>query len=311
MVLNTEEKYKAKIASMRDFTYKWNAEGYTDPSKPILKISKSSLGSFNWCPQKYVYNYIQRLPQDQTEAMRKGTVLHNYREDFFNDFDVKKAETMNNSEIIDYATGLMPVDEYYDISLTVAAFEAQRFIEAKSEGKIDEYLPIVNEGIFDCEVTIPIGPYKGGAWNNNEEWQLSRPYTVRLQGIIDRIFIEDGKLIPFEYKTGGWKDYKRTSMRQEMAFYQLMIENCDEEVLAKHGLNRDMEVSHWGWYYPAANHITVEPVKKRSMSSVMTNIAKLIYSYEREQFDAKFYYKTCSFCSYFGICEAANTDTWL
>ena len=59
-------------------------------------------------------------------------------------------------------------------------------------------------------------------------------------------------------------------MRQEMAFYQLMIENCTE-ILAKNGLNKDMEVSHWGWYYPAANHITVEPVKKRSMTSVMNN----------------------------------------
>ena len=36
----------------------------------------------------------------------------------------------------------MPVDEYYDVSLTVAAFEAQRFIEARSEDKIQEYLPI-------------------------------------------------------------------------------------------------------------------------------------------------------------------------
>lgn len=301
--METNDKYKARIASMRDFTYKWNAEGYTDPSKPILKISKSSLGTFNWCPQKYVFSYIQRLPQDQTEAMRKGTILHNHREDFFNDFDVKKAETMNNSEINEYVTSLMPVDEYYDISLTVAAFEAQRFIEAKSEDKVDEYLPIVNEGLFDCEVTIPK--------NVNKKFPLQRDYVVRLQGIIDRIFIEDGKLIPFEYKTGGWKDWKTTSMRQEMAFYQLMIENCDEEVLAEHGLNKDMAVSHWGWYYPAANHITVEAVKKRSMTSVMNNIAKLIHSYEREQFDAKFYYKTCSHCSFFGICEAANTDTWL
>ena len=47
---------------------------------------------------------------------------------------------------------------------------------------------------------------------------LKQDYVVRLQGIIDCIFIEDGKLIPFEYKTGGWKDYKTTSMRQEMAF---------------------------------------------------------------------------------------------
>lgn len=303
--MNTEEKYNARIKSMKEFTYDWKPENYDDPSKPILKISKSSIvGSFGWCPQKYVFSYIQRLPQDQTEAMRKGTILHNSREDFFNEFDVKKAESMNNSEVLEYCTSLMPVDEYFDISLTVAAFEAQRFIEARSEDRVDEYLPVINECKFDCEITVPM--------NGSKKYPLQRDYVVRLQGIIDRVFIENGKLIPFEYKTGGWKEGKESSMRQEMAFYQLMIENSPDEVLEKHGLNSDMEVSHWGWYYPAANHITVEPVKKRSMTALMDNIAKLIQSYENNEFAAKFWRQTCSqYCSYYGICPAAQEDAWL
>ena len=308
--MNDEEKYEAKIKSMREYTYDFIPENYDDPSKPILKISKSSLGSYNWCPKKYEFSYIQRLPQDQTEAMRKGTVLHNHREKFFDDFDIKKAETMSNTEVIEYCNSLMPIDEYFDISLTVAAFEAQRFIEAQSEGKVEEYLPIVNEGLFDCEVTISAGPYKGGAWNDYEEYSLQRDYTIHLQGIIDRVFIENNGLIPFEYKTGPWKDYKKTSMRQEMAFYQLMIENCSEEVLTKLGLSKDMPVTHWGWYYPASNYVYVEEIKSRTMTSVKNNIAKLIYSYEQDNFTPKFYYKTCSFCSFFGICDAAQTDTW-
>jgi CRISPR/Cas system-associated exonuclease Cas4 (RecB family) len=303
MVLNKEEAYEATINQMRDFTYQWEPENYNDPSKPILKISKSSLGSFNWCPKKYDFSYIQRLPQDQTEAMRKGTILHNHRENFFDVFDIKKAEKMNNTEILEYCTSLMPVDEYYDVSLTVAAFEAQRFIEAIAEDKIDEFLPVINEKKFDCEITISKDTHK--------DFTLRRDYRVRLQGIIDRVFIENGKLIPFEYKTGGWKDYKKTSMRQEMAFYQLMIENCEPEVLEMFGLTPDMTVSHWGWYYPVSNHVFVEEVKKRSLTSVMNNIAKLIYAYEQKTFDPKFYYKTCAHCSYFGICDGAQQDSWL
>jgi hypothetical protein len=305
MVLNTDEKYEARIKSMRDFTYDWKPENADDPSKPILKISKSSLvGSFGWCNKKYEFAYIQRLPTDQTEAMRKGTILHNYREDFFNEFDIKKAEAMNNSEVLEYCTSLMPIDEYYDLSLTVAAFEAQRFIEARSEDRVEEYLPVINERKFDCEITVPK--------NVSKKYPLKRDYVVRLQGIIDRVFIENGKLIPFEYKTGGWKDSKFSSMRQEMAFYQLMIENAPEEVLEKHGLTKDMEVSHWGWYYPVANHITVEPVKKRSMTALWDNIAKLIYTYEQGHFPAQFYMPTCSqYCSYYGICETAQNDSWL
>ena len=88
--MNKQEKYEARLNSMKEFTYDWEPDNYDDPSKPILKISKSSIvGSFCWCPKKYEFSYIQRLPQDQSEAMRKGTVLHNSREDFFNEFDIK------------------------------------------------------------------------------------------------------------------------------------------------------------------------------------------------------------------------------
>ena len=302
--MNTNEKYKARIDSMQEFTYDWKPENYDDPSKPILKITKSSLGTYNWCPKKYEFSYIERKPQDQTEAMRKGTILHNSREAFFNEFDLKKAENMNNSEVLEYCTSLMPIDDYFDISLTVASFEAQRYIEARAEKKISEYLPIVNEGKFDAEITIPA--------NINPKCPLSRDYKIHIQGIIDRIFIENNGLIPFEYKTGGWKDSKASSMRQEMAFYQLLIENSPPEVLAENGLTPEMKVTHWGWYYPAANYVFAEEKKKRSMTSVMNKIAKLIHAYEQEKFEEKFFYKTCGqWCSYFGICPAAQEDTWL
>lgn len=301
--MNDDEKYNAVISSMKEFTYNWKPENYDDPSKPILKITKSSLGSFDWCPKKYEFSYRQRLPQDQTEAMLKGTVLHNHREDFFNIFDIKKAEKMNNSEVLEYCTSLMPVDDYYDISLTVASLEAQRFIEARTENKIDEYLPVCNEGKFDAEITIPA--------NINPKFPLSRDYVIHIQGIIDRIFKENGGLVPFEYKTGGWKDWKKTSMRKEMAFYELLLINAPDEVMIKNGLDPNDKVTHWGWYYPAANYIYAEPRKTRSMTSVMNNIAKLIHHYEKDMFPAKYYYKTCAHCSFFGICDEAQDDSWV
>ena len=297
------DRYKTRIESMQEFTYDWKPENYDDPSKPILKITKSSLGTFNWCPKKYEFNYVQRLPQDQTEAMRKGTVLHNSREDFFNKFDLKKAEHMTNDEVLDYCTSLFPIDDYFDISLTVASFEAQRYIEARTDDKIHEFLPIVNEGMFDAEVTIPA--------DTNPKFLLSRDYVIHIQGIIDRIFIENGNLIPFEFKTGPWKDWHTTSMRKEMSFYELLIHNSPEEVLIENGLTSEHRVSHWGWYYPASNYAFVEERKTRSVTSMMHSIAKLIHTYEQGLFPTKFFYKTCAHCSFFGICDAAQDDTWV
>ena len=84
-----------------------------------------------------------------------------------------------------------------------------------------------------------------------------------------------------------------------------------DEVMIKNGLDPNDKVSHWGWYYPASNYIYAEERKKRSMTSVMNNIAKLIHHYERNTFPTKFFYKTCAHCSYFGICDAAQEDSWV
>ena len=135
---------------MRDFTYQWLPEDYDDLSQPILKITKSSFGSFQWCPKKYYYSYYERLPQDTTEAMIKGTVVHNVREDFFNEFDVKKAEHMSFDELVQYNLGLHPIDDYGEIYQNIATFEANRFIEAREMETLDDYLPVVNEEMLDA-----------------------------------------------------------------------------------------------------------------------------------------------------------------
>jgi len=42
------------------------------------------------------------------------------------------------------------------------------------------------------------------------------------------------------------------------------------------------------------------------------NIAKLIYTYEQGEFPTSFWRQTCSeYCSYYGICPAAQEDAWL
>jgi hypothetical protein len=295
--------YENEIKQMEEYTYQWNADNYDNEDEPILKITKSSMMSHLWCPKKYEFGYIQRLPQDQSEAMRKGTIMHNAREDFFNDFDIAKAENMAHDELVDYCVGLFPIDDYFDEYITIAAFEANRFSEAKAEDKLTEFLPACNEGLLDCEIIIDA--------NTDPKYPLRRDYKVHLQGIIDRVFREGDGYIPMEFKTGKWSDGKMSSMRKEMAFYKLMIDNSSEAVLRQAGLEPNLDVTHWSWYYPISNFIHVEKVKKTSMTSVLKSIARLIHAYERKLFPAKFFYKTCAHCSYFGICEAAQEDTWL
>ena len=197
---------------MKEYTYQWNANWADDPEKPVLKITKSSLGTYNWCPKKYEYNYIQRLPQDQTEVMIKGSIIHNSREDFFKKFDVEMAKEKTPDELLMYCTTLHPIDEYHDMYEVMAAFETQRFLDAKEQDTLDTFLPVGNEVVLDAEIVVPR--------NVSKKYPLQRDYTVHLQGIIDRVFQEGSFYMPMELKTGGWKDSKRTDMRKEMAYYK-------------------------------------------------------------------------------------------
>ena len=288
---------------MREFTYKWYPDKYDDEDEPILKITKSSFGTFNWCPKKYEFSYPLRLPQATTEAMIKGTAVHDSREDFFNAFDINKAENMSYDELVTYNMGLHPIDDYTEMYRTISIFEAERFIEAREEDKLYDYLPVINEVMMDAEITIPHAI--------NPKCILERDYKVHLQGIIDRMFIQDGNYIPLELKTGPWKDYKLTMMRKELAFYKILVENAPQETILEAGLDPNIPITNWGWYYPQSNYLQVEKVKKQSINAVYNGIAKLIKAYELQQFDAKYYYNTCQHCSFMSICPAAQEGEWL
>lgn len=285
-----------------EYTYQWEPENYGEEDAPILKISKSSLGSYQWCPKRYEFQYKEKLPIETTEVMIKGTIIHNARESFFNAFDIKKAEGLSHSELVNYCMSLHPIDDYTEMYEAMSIFEANRFMEAVSENTTDEFLPVINEIMLDAKITI--------RKDENPKFELSQDYTVHLQGIIDRMFQEGEKYIPMEFKTGGWKDWKKTMMRKEMAFYKILFEHTPDEELINMGLNPDIPISHWGWYYPAANYIYLEEVKKSSITAVKKGIAEMIHSYETGIFPTKYFAKTCSNCSFFGICDAANTESW-
>jgi len=287
---------------MSEYTYQWQPENYGQEGEPILKISKSSLGSYQWCPKRYEFQYVEKRPIETTEVMIKGSIIHNAREAFFNAFDVKKAENLSHEELVNYCMSLHPIDDYTEMYEAMSIFEANRFLESKDEGTTDDFVPVVNEIMLDARIEIDR--------NENPKYELSQNYTVHLQGIIDRMFKEGDRYIPMELKTGSWKDWKKTMMRKEMAFYKILFENTPNAELEEMGIDPNLPISHWGWYYPAANYIYVEDAKKSSMTAVRKGIAEMIHSYETGIFPTKYFAKTCSNCSFFGICDAANTESW-
>jgi CRISPR/Cas system-associated exonuclease Cas4 (RecB family) len=283
------EWVKPPVKDDDEYTYQWESSWVNNPDKPLLKITKSSLGAFKWCKKQYEFSYIDRRPVEVTEPMIKGTFIHDSVEDFYNSVDIKKAENMSMVEVKDYFTGLFPISDYMDLSDSIVLFQTQRFLDAKENNNLEEFLPAGNEMLFNARLLITN--------NLHNKYPLINNHIVHIQGIIDRIFKEGDSYIPMELKTGPWKDNK-TGIRRELAFYKILMENSPDCGL--------LPINHWGWYYPASNHITVEKVKKATMTSTMKAIAELIYAYENNEFPTSFFHKKCVHCSFIDICPASS-----
>jgi CRISPR/Cas system-associated exonuclease Cas4 (RecB family) len=283
-----------------EYTYQWNPDWEDDPTMPRLKVTKSSLNTFEYCSKQYEFSYIERRKSEPNMAMIKGTIVHNSYEDFYNQFEIKKAEELDQNNVYEYCMGLFPIDDYGDIYQTMAAFETERFIQSRSENALDNFLPVGNEIRCNAQLLIPKDV---GMTGRGKKFSLKRDYTVHLQGIIDRVFQEGENIIPVELKTGAWKDKKQPYMRKEMAFYKVLMDadpDCE--------LN---PVTQWAWYFPDSNYFQLEEVKNMYVKDITRRIAKLIYSYEQGVFPASYYYGKCQYCSYIGICDSAQkAELW-
>ena len=289
--------------NMREYTYNWEPSKYTDDGdEPILKISKSSLGLHEWCPKKYEFSYIEKKPQDVSEAMHKGTIIHDAQEAFYKAFDVELASTYDESRLRAYMHTLYPLDDYTDVYDTLINYNARRFNIYKSVDKLDMFLPVLNEVMLDAEITIEA--------NTSKKFPLKRDYKIHLQGIIDRMFGTESSYTPMELKTGKYGKWKVTSMRKEMAFYKILYDNAPHSTLIEAGLNPQFNIETWGWIFPISDVYYTEDISKRSQTAVYDNIAKLISSYEDGVFATKYNARMCPDCSYYSICDFANQKPW-
>jgi hypothetical protein len=95
-------------------------------------------------------------------------------------------------------------------------------------------------------------------------------------------------------------------MRKEMAFYKLLYESAEDEQKIEAGLDPSINVTHWGWFYPASNYVYGEKVSKRTTTAVLKSIDKLIQHYKDNEFPADFFIKKCVHCGHYDHCEAVG-----
>ena len=275
----------------------------------IIRISKSTLGSVDWCAQQMWLDQNYLRPQGLVKHLVLGDDVHNGLDLFYQKIE-KQNRLMtirqfknNKADMTEYLKKMIPTEkeiienrraenkdfpfyheDYYRNMDWLMEFENARIKMAS-----DVLMPLANEVRLEVKVDMDIEGYG--------------TVPVQFVGIIDRVFeAPDGGLMLYELKTGKWADYKVDSMRREMAYYKFLIENCDSAYLQERNIDRP--VTHWGWRYSSADHWMIEK-SKSGIIAMKNRMKKLIKMYLDEEFPIakeNYRFSPCSYCDKLELC---------
>jgi len=275
----------------------------------VIRMSKSTLGSIDWCAQQMWLDHNYPKPQGLVKHLVLGDDVHNGLDLFYQKIEKQKRGMTirqlknNGADMTEYLKKLIPSekevmenrraenkdfpfyhDDYYRNMNWLMEFENAR-IKMASE----VWMPLANEVRLEVKLDMDIEGYG--------------TIPVQFVGIIDRVFeAPDGGLMLYELKTGKWADYKLSDMRREMAFYKFLIENCDSAYLQERNIDRP--VTHWGWRYSSADHWTIEKAKY-GIVAMKNRMKKLIKMYLDQEFPIakeNYRFSPCSYCDKLELC---------
>ncbi len=181
----------------------------------VIRMSKSTLGSVDWCAQQMWLDHNYPKPQGLVKHLVVGDDVHNGLDLFYQKIEKQNrimtiSQLKNNgAEMTEYLKKLIPSekevmenrraenkdfpfysDDYYRNMNWLIEFENAR-IKMASE----VWMPLANEVRLEVKLDMDIEGYG--------------TIPVQFVGIIDRVFeAPDGGLMLYELKTGKWADYK-------------------------------------------------------------------------------------------------------
>ena len=160
---------------------------YNPTDTGVLRLSKSSFGTYSKCPKQYWWTYIQELSPPPNDAMIRGTAIHAILEDaLVKDIPVLNAASSHGHWFDDLGT--LSMDNLMEQFKNHADYV---FVEAE----------------LKHEVPVEINGHQ-----------------VVLVGKIDGVFrMPTGELLIVELKTGELGQSKVARTKKELNFYRYML----------------------------------------------------------------------------------------
>ena len=264
-----------------------------DPTEEnkVLRLSKSSFMGYRMCPRQYQWKYIimKDIRTPPNEAMLRGTDIHEaYDEMWAEEFDEPRDALPTGTEH----------DLIYDV---IADIETQR-----RDLWGDSYRPIATEQKIEV-------------WDEEHE--------VLLVGIMDGLFVHpEGGLCVFELKTGSMNEGKLSRTRQELHFYERLLELSGETRPVTHFAYLSPDCENPDFVTKVMNKrgkevligdtqgiLIIEPATKRGRTNFEKHLSNTITSLKAHEWPMKWNDYFCpQWCEFHLSCEEELTGgEWL
>lgn len=222
-----------------------------------MRISKSMVTSYKFCPYKFYLTYILKIRQPETPAMASGTKMHRVFDEFFDKCYGVSPE--NWEKLI--------TEDLDDIEQRQAQFfvdqERFRFRELVKEQRERDFYPIEREKRIESK-------------------------DLDLKGYIDRVDhkVRGKEVTIVEYKTGYGLDL--TGLRGELSFYRIL---WDSERAEEYG-----KATQFLLINPKRETYLYMKAYDKSLKAMEKQIEKLRCAIDDTDFPRKPFERKCAVC---------------
>lgn len=232
----------------------------------MLRLSHSSLTTYNECPLKYRFQYIDKVPRRPKHFFSFGQSVHKALEYFHGDQAMPALRTLL---------------EYFDEHFIHAGYKSEKDEEAAQK--------------LGRKMLTAYWEKHSKGWRPALYTELHFDFTLdwlRITGSIDRMDLHAEGIEIIDYKTGKEFDKARVERDAQLSLYQLACEVMGHLPIVKLTL----------YHVPSVTAYSVTPRHPKEQLKLRAEIFNTAEKIMNGEFEAKPSEPACQWCDYKNIC---------